>query len=192
MQSPSKVDMHTTRVNGTVDGAPPLLPFRYESCADWNVAPRTGEQQQHSSGCRHIGSWAQYQALSNISLEDSETSRSTTSAAVSVSGRERARDQVYEDSLDWSTGRDTSRKSAYAIAESVTSDPRDTHGTGFRLRSQNAQRNRALTRAGQFWDKRAARLAPMVAKYSLYGRRSGWLAVVVSPPIRRKTPERGT
>ena len=137
----------------TADGAPPLLPFRYENCADGNDEPRTGRVR------------AQYQALSNRSLEISETSSSSTGAAISTS---------------------TSRKSAYAIAESASSDPRDTHGTGFRLRSQNAQRNGALKGARQFWDKRSAHLARMVAKYLLHGRTSGWLARLVTPPVEEK------
>ena len=152
VQSSSKVDTHTTQLV-RLQMERPLLPFRYENCAAGSDAPRTGRV------------WAQYQALSNRSLEVSETSSSTTGAAVSTS---------------------TSRKSAYAIAESTSSDPRDTHGTVFRLRSQNAQRNRALNRAGQFWDKHAARLAPMVAKYSLHGRTSGWLAMLVTPPVEEK------
>ena len=172
--------------HGTADGAPALLPFHYEKCADWDAVPRVGGQPQHLLGCKQTGSWARYHMLSNRSLEDLEPSRSTSSAAVSASGDEHARDHVYDAPIDCSAGGNPPRKGAYASACSISSDPRDSHGTCFRLRSQNDQRNRALKRASQFWDKRAARLAPMPAKYSLHGRTSGWLAVMVSPPVEEK------
>ena len=201
--SPQSRYTHDT-TDGTAERVPTLMPFHQvskhpqyskvhkESGAvighdvDWDAALDVAGHPQYSSGSARSRPWAQYEMLLNRTFHDLEPVHSSSSATVCVHGDECVRDSVYDSPTNHSAGKNQPRKSAYASVCAVSSEPRDSHGTGFRLRSKNAQRNRAPKRAGQFWDKRAAHLAPMAAKYSPYGRMSGWLAVLVSPPVEEE------